>query len=386
MSEKFEMIAKTFQGLEEVLAIELKNLGAENVVPGCRSVSFYGDKELLYRANFQLRTAIRILMPVYTFSAHTVDEFYGNAKKFDWSSLMTLNQKFAVDGVVNSQYFNHSRYVALKFKDALADQFREKFGKRPFVDPRNPQIQFHVHVNNDMCTVSIDSSGESLHRRGYRVSQDIAPLNEVLAAGMIMIAGWNGDSDFLDPMCGSGTLLIEAALIAYGIAPGIFRSHFGFEDWLDFDPDLLEKIYNDDSLERDFEHSIIGIDISRQAVESALTNIKQAGLQRKVTVIHKSIFDHDPVFEGHGMVITNPPYGERLRKDQIETFYKQLGDTFKQRYNGCDVWMISSNFEALKNFGLRPAQRYNLFNGALECKYQNFQIYKGSLKTSKKKR
>ncbi|HPD94558.1 MAG: class I SAM-dependent RNA methyltransferase [Bacteroidales bacterium] len=386
MSEKFEMIAKTFQGLEEVLAIELKNLGAENVVPGCRSVSFYGDKELLYRANFQLRTAIRILMPVYTFSAHTVDEFYGNAKKFDWSSLMTLNQKFAVDGVVNSQYFNHSRYVALKFKDALADQFREKFGKRPFVDPRNPQIQFHVHVNNDICTVSIDSSGESLHRRGYRVSQDIAPLNEVLAAGMIMIAGWNGDSDFLDPMCGSGTLLIEAALIAYGIAPGIFRSHFGFEDWLDFDPDLLEKIYNDDSLERDFEHSIIGIDISRQAVESALTNIKQAGLQRKVTVIHKSIFDHDPVFEGHGMVITNPPYGERLRKDQIETFYKQLGDTFKQRYNGCDVWMISSNFEALKNFGLRPAQRYNLFNGALECKYQNFQIYKGSLKTSKKKR
>jgi len=291
-----------------------------------------------------------------------------------------------VDGVVNSQYFNHSRYVALKFKDALADQFREKFGKRPFVDPRNPQIQFHVHVNNDICTVSIDSSGESLHRRGYRVSQDIAPLNEVLAAGMIMIAGWNGDSDFLDPMCGSGTLLIEAALIAYGIAPGIFRSHFGFEDWLDFDPDLLEKIYNDDSLERDFEHSIIGIDISRQAVESALTNIKQAGLQRKVTVIHKSIFDHDPVFEGHGMVITNPPYGERLRKDQIETFYKQLGDTFKQRYNGCDVWMISSNFEALKNFGLRPAQRYNLFNGALECKYQNFQIYKGSLKTSKKKR
>jgi putative N6-adenine-specific DNA methylase len=380
MSEKFQMVAKTLQGLEEVLAEELKEIGAEDIEVGCRSVTFYGTKETLYKSNFWLRTALRVLKPIHVFNARTIDEFYGNARKFDWTSVMDLSQKFAVESVVNSELFPHSRYIALKLKDAIADQFRDRFGKRPFVDPKKPHIQFHVHVNNDVCTVSLDSSGESLHRRGYRVAQDVAPINEVLAAGLIKLSGWDGDSVFIDPMCGSGTILIEAALIAYGIAPGIFRQHFGFENWLDFDDQLLQSIYNDDSRERDFEYLIIGRDISKQAIASAMENVKESGLQKKIDLAVASIFDYNPPKVDRGIVITNPPYGERLKKEQIEGFYKQLSDVFKNKYPGYDVWLISSNQEALKSFGLRPSKKVTLLNGALECKYQRFSMYKGSLK------
>ena len=294
----------------------------ENIEVGCRSVSYYGTKETLYKSNFWLRTALRVLKPIYVFNARTIDEFYGNARKFDWTSVMELSHKFAVESVVNSELFPHSRYIALKLKDAIADQFRDRFGKRPFVDPKKPHITFHIHVNNDVCTVSLDSSGESLHRRGYRVAQDVAPINEVLAAGLIKLSGWNGDSVFIDPMCGSGTILIEAALIAYGIAPGIFRQHFGFENWLDFDEQLLQSIYNDDSRERDFEYLILGRDISKQAIASAMENIKESGLNKKIDLGVASIFDYNPPKVDNGIVITNPPYGERLKKEQIENFYK----------------------------------------------------------------
>ncbi|HON71541.1 MAG TPA: THUMP domain-containing protein [Tenuifilum sp.] len=381
MSEKFQMVAKTLQGFEEVLAEELKEIGAENIEVGCRSVSYYGTKETLYKSNFWLRTALRVLKPIYVFNARTIDEFYGNARKFDWTSVMELSHKFAVESVVNSELFPHSRYIALKLKDAIADQFRDRFGKRPFVDPKKPHITFHIHVNNDVCTVSLDSSGESLHRRGYRVAQDVAPINEVLAAGLIKLSGWNGDSVFIDPMCGSGTILIEAALIAYGIAPGIFRQHFGFENWLDFDEQLLQSIYNDDSRERDFEYLILGRDISKQAIASAMENIKESGLNKKIDLGVASIFDYNPPKVDNGIVITNPPYGERLKKEQIENFYKQLSDVFKNKYAGYDVWIISSNQEALRSFGLRPSKKINLLNGALECKYQRFSMYKGSLKS-----
>jgi len=380
MVEKFEMIAKTLQGLEGVLADELTELGAEDVKIENRAVSFRGTTETLYKANFWLRTAIRVLKPVYSFSARTIEEFYGNARKFDWTSLMDLSQKFAVDSVVNSEVFPHSRYIALKFKDAVVDQFRDRYGKRPFVDTKNPQIQFHVHISGDSCTILLDSSGESLHRRGYRTAQDIAPINEVLAAGLIKLSGWNMDSTFIDPMCGSGTIVIEAALMAYGIAPGVFRRQFGFENWLDFDEKLLQSIYNDDSMEREFTHPIIGRDISRQTVESALLNVKHAGLQKKVDIEVGSIFDFQPPADSQGIVVTNPPYGERLRREQIETFYKQLGDCFKQKYEGYNVWMISSNMDALKNFGLRPSKRYTLYNGALECKFQRYSMFAGSVK------
>ncbi|RPH31530.1 MAG: RNA methyltransferase [Bacteroidales bacterium] len=384
MVEKFEMIAKTQQGLEDVLAEELRSIGAEEVNVALKSVSFKGNKEMLYKANIQLRTALRILKPIYTFKARTEDELYGQAKKFDWSSLMNISQKYAVDSVVTSDVFNHSRYIALKLKDAIADHFREKTGKRPFVDPQNPQIRVHIHVVDEECTISLDSSGESLHRRGYRQTHDASPINEVLAAGMILLSGWKGQSDFIDPMCGSGTILIEAGLIAHGIPPGIFRKHFGFENWVDFDEELLQQVYNDESMEREFKFSIIGSDISKKAIETSVENIRNAGLQKKIEISTRSVFEFDPP-KGKGIVVTNPPYGERLKKEQIESFYRQLGDCFKQRYSGYDVWLISNNVDALRSFGLRPSRAIALANGALECKYHQYSMYKGSPKEIIKK-
>jgi len=379
MAEKYAMIAKTYQGLEGVLAEELKAIGAEDVQPISKAVNFKGDKELMYKANLHLRTALKILKPIYTFKARTEEELYGQAKKFDWPSYINVSHKFAVDSVVYSDVFNHQRYVALKLKDAIADHFREKVGRRPFVDPQNPHIRLHIHIADDECTVSLDSSNESLHRRGYRQNQELSPINEVLAAGMILLSGWKGDSNFIDPMCGSGTILIEAALLAHGIPPGIFRKNFGFENWFDFDQELLEQVYNDESMEREFKYSIIGGDISKRAIEISKENIKNAALQKKIDINIQSIFEFNPP-AGKGIVITNPPFGERLKKDQIDSFYKQLGDCFKQRYSGYDVWLISNNADALKSFGLRPTKVLTLFNGALENKYQKYDMYRGTQK------
>lgn len=379
MSPKFEIVAKTFQGLEELLAHELSTIGATDVTVQRRAVTFTGDTEMLYRANFQTRTALRVLKPIFQFKARNEEELYGQAKKFDWTTVMDISHKFAVDSVVNSEVFTHSRYVGLKLKDAIADHFRDRFGRRPFVDPKNPHIQVHIHVSDQDCTVLLDSSGESLHRRGYRTNQSLAPINEVLAAGLIKLSGWDFTKPLVDPMCGSGTILIEAALMAKGIAPGIFRKEFGFENWLDFDKSLLEKIFNDDSHETDHSPAVVGSDISKQVVEMAQDNIRNAGLQKLIQLFHKSIFDFDPPKEP-GVVITNPPYGERLRKDQIEVFYRQLGDSFKQRYQGYDVWLLSGNMDAMKSFGLRPSTNIHLLNGAIECKYMRFPMYTGSKK------
>jgi putative N6-adenine-specific DNA methylase len=377
--ENKQYIAKTLHGLENILANELKTIGAENVEVQRRMVSFSGTTETLYRANFQTRTSTRILQPLFSFKARNEEELYGLVKKFDWTTVMDLSHKFAVDATVNSEIFTHSHFVALKLKDAVADHFRDRFGKRPFVDPKKPHIQLHIHISDQDCTVLLDSSGESLHKRGYRLHQDVAPINEVLAAGLIMLSGWDGTTPFIDPMCGSGTILIEAALIARGIAPGIFRKNFGFENWLDFDRAIFEKVFNDESYERDITPTIIGSDISGRAVDIANSNLRNAGIQKYIDVKKHSLFDFNPP-QGPGVVITNPPYGERLKREQINVFYKQIGDCFKQRYEGYNVWMISGNPEALKNFGLHPTKTTTLFNGPIECKYQCFSIYSGSKK------
>lgn len=379
MEQKYQYIAKTLHGLEPLLANELKLIGAEDVVIQRRMVSFRGTTETLYRANFQVRTSTRILKPIYEFKARNEEELYGLAKKFDWTTVMDLSHKFAVDATVNSEVFTHSHYVALKLKDSIADHFRDRFGKRPFVDPKKPHIQFHIHITEQDCTILLDSSGDSLHKRGYRLQQDVAPINEVLAAGLIMLSGWDGTTPFIDPMCGSGTILIEAALIARGIAPGIFRKSFGFENWLDFEPETFQKVFNDESFERDISPQIFGGDISGRAIDISNSNFRNAGLQKFIEVKKQSIFDFFPP-QGPGVVITNPPYGERIKKEQLGIFYKQVGDCFKQRYQNYNVWMISGNSEALKNFGLHPTKTTTLFNGPLECKYQCFSIYSGSKK------
>lgn len=379
MQDKKTYIAKTLHGLEELLANELTTIGAEDVTIQRRMVSFTGNTETLYRANFQTRTATRILMPIYEFKARNEEELYGIAKKFDWTSVMDLSHKFAVDATVNSEIFTHSHYIALKLKDAVADHFRDRFGRRPFVDPKKPHIQLHIHINNQDCTLLLDSSGESLHKRGYKLHQDIAPINEVLAAGLIMLSGWDAKTPFIDPMCGSGTIAIEAALIARGIAPGVFRKSFGFENWLNFEKDTFEKVFNDESFERDLTPTIIGGDLSNRAIDLATLNAKNAGMHKFINMTKRSVFDFDPP-QGPGTVITNPPYGERLKKDQITTFYKQLGDCFKQRYHDYNIWMISGNMDAIKSFGLHQSKTYTLFNGPLECKYQRYDIYSGSKK------
>lgn len=379
MTQKFELVAKTLHGLENILAQELNGIGATDVTVHKRAVSFTGSNETIYKANFHCRTASRILKPIFSFVARNEEELYGQAKKFDWSTVMDISHKFAVDSVVNSETFTHSRYVALKLKDAIADQFRDRTGRRPFVDPKKPHIQIHIHVSGQECTILLDSSGDSLHRRGYRQNQDVAPLNEVLAAGLIQLAGWDMQKPFIDPMCGSGTLIIEAALLARGIAPGVFRKEFAFENWLDFEKDTFEKIYNDDSNERDTEVLIFGNDMSKRAIDITRENLKNAGLSKHVVVENRSIFDFVPPADP-GIVITNPPYGERLKKEQIEVFYRQIGDCFKQKYEGYDIWMLSGNPEALKNFGLHPSKTHTLFNGTIECKYQKFNMYKGSKK------
>ncbi len=384
--QEFKMIAKTFKGLEEVLAGELVELGANNVQLERRAVSFTGDKRLLYTANLFLRTASRVLVPILTFKAKDADEVYENVKQLDWAKYMTLQTGFQIDATVYSETFRHSRYVTYRVKDAIVDWWNEREGKRPNVKLSNPDLYLNVHIANETVTLSLDSSGESLHKRGYRVANTEAPINEALAAGMLLMAGWKGETDFYDPMCGSGTLLIEAALIAQNIAPGIFRKSFAFEKWADFDKDLFEDIYNDDSLERPFTHHIYGSDASFYAVQQALKNVKSAGQQRCIDVKQIRLQEIKREEQKPALVMVNPPYGERLAQDKdVMRLYGDMGTTFKHQFTGSTAWVISSNEDALKCIGLKPSKRIKLLNGELECWFNKYELFSGERKEFVKK-
>ena len=379
MAQQFEIIAKTFMGLEPVLAKELTQLGASDVQVGRRMVSFKGDKELLYRANFQLHTAIRILKPIKHFRALSADDVYEGVKDIDWSEYIAPDKTFAVDSVVFSEEFRHSKFVSYKVKDAIVDQFREKTGKRPNISVANPDIRLNIHIAEDHCTLSLDSSGESLHRRGYRQESVEAPLNEVLAAGMILMSGWQGDTDFIDPMCGSGTLLIEAALIARNMAPGLFRKEYAFEKWSNFDADLFDEIYNDDSQEREFKHHIYGYDIEMKAVNTARMNVKAAGLSSAITIEQQDFKDF--VQPKHkSIIITNPPYGERISTPDLLGTYKMIGERLKHQFKGNDAWILSYREECFEQIGLKPSIKIPLYNGSLECEFRRYQMFDGKLK------
>ncbi len=373
------MIAKTFMGLEPVLAKELTQIGAGNVKAGRRMVSFTGDKELLYRANFQLHTAIRILKPIKHFKALSADDVYEAVKSVDWSQYLTADKTFAVDSVVFSEEFRHSKFVAYKVKDAIVDQFREKAGQRPNISISNPDIRLHIHIAEDDCTLSLDSSGESLHRRGYRQESVEAPLNEVLAAGMILMTGWHGDCDFIDPMCGSGTLLIEAALIARNMAPGLFRKEYAFEKWADFDADLFDEIYNDDSQEREFNHHIYGYDVDIKAVNTARLNVKAAGLSADITVAEQDFKDFvQPTHKS--ILVTNPPYGERISTPDLLGTYKMIGERLKHQFTGNDAWILSYREECFDQIGLKPSIKIPVYNGSLECEFRKYQMFDGKMR------
>lgn len=377
-NQEFKLIAKTFQGLEEVLAKELISLGANNVEIGNRMVSFTGDKEMMYRANFCLRTAVRILKPIKEFKAIDAEALYEATKSIEWSNYMDVNTTFRVDTVVYSDEFRHSKFVSYRVKDGIADYFREKVGDRPNVVLTNPKLYINVHISDDLVTISLDSSGESLHKRGYREATVDAPINEILAAGMIMLTGWDGECDLVDPMCGSGTILIEAALIARNIWPGLFRKEFAFERWKDFDADLLQNIYNDDSQEREFHHHIYGYDINRKVVSVAQKNVQAAGVSDIVTVEQRDMADFTQPAE-KAIMITNPPYGERITTDDLLAFYELIGQKLKHEFVDNDAWIISYRQECFDCIGMRPSTKYALFNGALECEFRKYQIFSGKL-------
>lgn len=376
---EFELIAKTFMGLEEVLAQELTQLGANNVKIGRRMVSFTGDKEMMYRANFQLHTAIRILKPIKHFRASSADDVYEAVKNIDWSKYIERGKTFSVDSVVYSEEFRNSRFVTYKVKDAIVDQFRETTGTRPNISISNPDIRLHIHISDDQATLSLDSSGESLHRRGYRQETTEAPLNEVLAAGMILKTGWKGEKDFIDPMCGSGTLLIEAALIARNISPGVFRKEFAFEKWNDFDAELFDNIYNDDSREREFEHHIYGYDIDMRAVNTALLNVRAAGFLKDITV-KEGDFKNFKTPEKPAIMITNPPYGERISTPNLLGTYKMIGERLKHAFTGNEAWVLSYREECFEQIGLKPSIKIPLFNGSLECEFRKYAIFDGKMR------
>jgi putative N6-adenine-specific DNA methylase len=379
MGQEFNMIAKTFMGLESVLAEELIALGANNIQIGRRMVSFSGNKELMYRANFQLHTAIRILKPIATFKARSAEDMYDEVKKIDWSLYIEKGKTFSVDSVVYSDEFRNSRFVTYKVKDAIVDQFREKTGDRPNVSVTNPDIHLHIHIAEDEASLSLDSSGESLHRRGYRQESVEAPLNEVLAAGMILMTGWKGETDFIDPMCGSGTLLIEAALIARNISPGVFRKEFAFEKWPDFDADLFDMIYNDDSQEKEFNHHIYGYDINIKAVNTARLNVRAAGLTKDITVEEQDFKDFSKP-QQKSIMITNPPYGERISTPNLLDTYKMIGERLKHAFGGNDAWILSYREECFDQIGLKPSIKIPVFNGSLECEFRKYAMFEGKMK------
>ena len=376
--EKFKLIAKTFQGLEEVLAQELIKLGAEDVERGNRVVYFTGDKELMYRANFELRTAVRILKPIATFEATTADEVYEGVKKIDWTQYLDLSTTFAVDSVVYSEDFRNSKFVSYKVKDAIVDYFREKTGSRPNISVATPDIKFNIHISEKSCTLSLDSSGESLHKRGYRQASVESPINEVLAAAMILMTGWDGECDFIDPMCGSGTILIEAALIARNIAPGVFRKNYAFEKWSDFDAELFEKIYNDDSKEREFSHHIYGYDQEGQAIAVSMQNIKAAGLTEEITLAVQPFQKFTQPAE-KAIIVTNPPYGERISSPNLLGLYRTIGERLKHQFVGNDAWIIGYREETFDCIGLKPSLKISLYNGSLNCQFCKYTIFNGQL-------
>ncbi len=384
MDENYDMLAKCLFGFENVLARELRNLGAQNVKEGVRNVKFKGDKGFMYKANLALRTAIRILVPIETFMISNEDDFYKNLLKINWEKYLDVDSTLAIHSSVHSEIFSNSHYVSLRSKDAIVDYFRNKFHKRPSIDTKHPDVQFDIHLQNNTCTVSLDSSGDSLHKRGYRTDTNIAPINEVLAAGLVLLTGYDGTQNFVDPMCGSGTILIEAAMIANNIPANINRPEFSFEKWKDFDQELFDLIHETLLKKiRNTDKKIIGFDKAPSAIRKAQGNIENASLEEFIKIERKNFFEELSPVEGNVILVFNPPYGERLTVN-VPVFYGQIGDTLKQHYQDTSAWLITSDFESgLKNVGLRTSRKIKVYNGKLECRFVKYEMYSGSRKASK---
>ncbi len=378
--ERFYMVAKTFQGLEEVLAREVRGLGAQDIQILNRAVRFNGDLKILYSANYRLRTALKVLVEMESFTAKNDFELYNGIQKIDWTRYMEPSMSMAVECVLNSEYFSHSQFIAQRTKDAVVDQFRERFRKRPSVDRENPDVRISMHIQDSKVNVLLDSSGYSLHKRGYRTALHQAPVNEVLAAGLLMLSGWNGSGNLVDPMCGSGTFIIEGALMAYNIPPGIFRKSFGFEKWKNYDPVLFTDVADSVEENNSFNYRIIGSDKSGKSLLLARDGLNRSFLDKKVELVHEPLETFVPPHNG-GWAIMNPPYDERLRLENITGLYRLIGDRLKQHYQGYQAWIFSGNPDAMKAVGLHPAKRIPLLNGSIECSFRRYDVYPGSIKS-----
>ncbi len=374
--KNYNLIAKTSVGLEEVLADEISAIGGQNIELGNRAVFYEGDLEVIYRSNYFLRTALRVLKEIEFFHFKNVEQFYLKCKNIDWLRYFTVDQSFVVHStVINSKDFTNTMFTSLRTKDAIADYFRDKLGKRPNVDTENPEVVINVHVHKDSCTISMDSSGESLHKRGYRIQQGDAPLNEVLAAGMIRLSGWKGDSDFIDPMCGSGTLPLEAAMIAHGIPAGKFRKHYTFENWDDFDEQLFDNVKKS-AEKKVFDYKIYASDINGSSLLNAQTNARRALVYNKI-IFKKSDFRDLEIPVQNATIIINPPYGERMKFEDLDGLYSMIGERLKHHFTGNSAWILSSSVESMKFIGLKTSSKKELFNGSLKCKYNNYKLFSG---------
>ena len=387
-SSKFKMIAKTMFGLEEILADELRQCGATDVEPITRAVSFTGDMRVLYRANYTCRTALAILKPFAEFEANDEQELYDNVYKIKWEKMLDVDGTFMIDSTTSGELFTHSYYAALKVKDAIVDRFRRMFNRRPSIDTESADFKLNLHIADNKVTLLLNSSGDSLHKRGYRQGVGVAPINEVLAAGMIKLAGWQCDCNFYDPMCGSGTLLIEAAMMANNIPAQYYRQdNFAFKRWRDFNIGEWKYVKEQEDRKigsRDFEYEIWGNDIDMDVLQQAEQNLQYAKLHKDVMLYHGSFENQEPP-EGKTLIVTNPPYGERIKVEDLNELYTKLGDTFKNLYGErCEVWLITSDFEAMKHIGLHPSRKIQLFNGALDCRLLKFELYSGTKKEKAK--
>ncbi len=384
-NEILRLVAKTTAGLENVLADELKELGAQNIEIMTRAVGFEADKKLMYKANYCLRTALQILRHVTSFKAGDEQELYNQVYKINWQDYLDVDKTFAIDAVVGGGRFTHSQFVAFKAKDAIADHFRESQGKRPSVDTQNPYLRINLHISNDNVNLSFNTSGDSLHKRGYRDIVDKAPINEVLAAGLIKLSGWKADTHFVDCMCGSATIPIEAAMMAMHIPAGYYRKSYGFMNWHDFDPELWKEVMNEaDGMICEFDHEIIGSDRSLKAIEIARQNVRKAHLHKDIRIIRKNMEEFTPP-EAPGILIINPPYGERLEEHDIKALYSSIGDSLKRNFKGYKAWIISSDFHALKHIGLKPSKKLTVYNGPLECRFVCYDIFEGKHKDMKRR-
>ena len=384
--EQFKMIAKTMMGLEEILADEIRQLGGTDIEVLNRAVAFRGDMMTLYRTNYCCRTALAILKPFAEFEARDEQELYNNVHNLKWEKILDVDSTFMIDSATSGEVFNHSYYAALKTKDAIVDRFRKMFGQRPSIDTENADYKFNLHINGTHVTLLMNSSGESLHKRGYRQAVGIAPINEVLAAGMIKLAGWKCDCHFFDPMCGSGTILIEAAMLANNIPAQYYRGgKFAFKRWKEFNLGDWKSVLDQENRKigsNDFDYEIWGNDIDFGVLEQAEKNLQYAKLHKDVMLFHGSFETQEPP-EGRCLIVTNPPYGERIKIEDLNTMYEKLGDVFKRLYGeGREVWLISSDFDALKHIGLKPSKKIPLLNGSLDCRFLKFELYEGSRKAN----